>query len=197
MLYLITKTTAALFTAMICWGCGTPPTVVSNTAPQASSPSARGELQFKSPSGWISERPTSSMRVSQYQLPAAEGDAESASLVVYYFGQGQGGSVEANLQRWIGQMQTPDGKPASDNAKTENTTVNGLKVTLLDVSGTYAGSDMGGGGTSQSKPNYRMRAGVIDTPKGAYFIKLVGPEATVARWDQTFQDFVKSAEFKG
>ena len=197
MLCLITKTTAALFTAMICWGCGTPPTVVSNTAPQASSPSARGELQFKSPSGWISERPTSSMRVSQYQLPAAEGDAESASLVVYYFGQGQGGSVEANLQRWIGQMQTPDGKPASDNAKTENTTVNGLKVTLLDVSGTYAGSDMGGGGTSQSKPNYRMRAGVIDTPKGAYFIKLVGPEATVARWDQTFQDFVKSAEFKG
>jgi hypothetical protein len=137
------------------------------------------------------------MRVSQYQLPAADGDAESASLVVYYFGQGQGGSVEANLQRWIGQMQTPDGKPANDNAKTENTTVNGLKVTLLDVSGTYAGSDMGGGGTSQSKPNYRMRAGVIDTPRGAYFIKLVGPEKTVARWDQSFQDFVKSAEFKG
>jgi len=94
-------------------------------------------------------------------------------------------------------MQTPDGKPAKDNAKTENTTVNGLKVTLLDVSGTYAGSDMGGSGTSQSKPNYRMRAGVIDTPKGAYFIKLVGPEKTVTRWDQSFQDFVKSAEFKG
>jgi len=197
MLCLITKTTAALFTAMICWSCGTPPTIVSNTAQQAPASSARGELQFKAPSGWISERPTSSMRVSQYQLPAAEGDAESASLVVYYFGQGQGGSVEANLQRWIGQMQTPDGKPANDNAKTENTTANGLKVTLLDVSGTYAGSDMGGGGTSQSKPNYRMRAGVIDTPKGAYFIKLVGPEKTVTRWDQSFQDFVKSAEFKG
>src|SRR5262245_16493464 len=94
-------------------------------------------------------------------------------------------------------MQTPDGKPTNDSAKTENTTVNGLKVTLLDVSGTYTGSDMGGGGTSQSKPNYRMRAGVIDTPKGAYFIKLVGPEKTVARWDQSFHDFVRSAEFKG
>jgi len=197
MLCLITKTTAALFAAMICWGCGTPPTAVSNAAPQATSSSASGELQFKAPSGWVSERPTSSMRVSQYQLPPAEGDAESASLVVYYFGQGQGGSVEANLQRWIGQMQTPDGKPATDKAKTENTTVNGLKITLLDVSGTYAGGDMGGGGTSQSKPNYRMRAGVVDTPRGAYFIKLVGPEKTVNRWDQSFQDFVKSAEFKG
>ena len=197
MLCLIMKSAAALFTAMICWGCGTPPAVVSNNAPQASSSSSRGELQFKAPAGWISERPTSSMRVSEYQLPAADGEGESASLVVYYFGQGQGGSVEANLQRWIGQMQTVDGKPANDNAKTENTTVNGLKVTLLDVSGTYTGSDMGGGGTAQSKPNYRMRAGVIDTPKGAYFIKLVGPEKTVSRWDQSFQDFVKSAEFKG
>jgi hypothetical protein len=196
MLCLPIKTAVAIFTLIFCWGCGTPPTVVTNNAPQAPTTGARGELQFKAPSDWISERPSSSMRVSQYQLPAAEGDAESASLVVYYFGQGQGGSVDANLQRWVGQMQTADGKP-STNAKTENTTVNGLKVTLLDVSGTYTGSDMGGGGTAQSKSNYRMRAGVIDTPRGAYFIKLVGPEKTVTRWDQSFQDFVKSAEYRG
>lgn len=132
------------------------------------------------------------MRVSQYQLPPAEGDAEAASLVVYYFGAGQGGSVNANLERWIGQMQTPRESP-----KTETTTVNGLKVTLLDVSGAYAGGDMGGGGGAQIKPNFRMRAGVIETPKGAYFIKLVGPEKTVNRWDQAFQDFIKSADFRG
>jgi hypothetical protein len=56
------------------------------------------------------------------------------------------------------------------------------------------GGDSGGGG---NKPNFRMRAGVIETPKGAYFIKLVGPEKTVARWDDAFMSFVKSAEFKG
>ena len=144
----------------------------------------------------MAERPTSSMRVSQYQLPAAEGDTEPASVVVYYFGAGQGGSVDANLERWIGQMQTPDGRPSKEKAKTETTTVNGLKVTLLDVSGAYSG-DMAGGAPAQSKPNFRMRAGVIETPKGAYFIKLVGPEKTVARWDQAFQEFVKSVEFKG
>lgn len=132
------------------------------------------------------------MRVSQYQLPPAEGDAEAASLVVYYFGAGQGGSVDANLERWIGQMQTP-----KDKANTETSSVNGMKVTLLDVTGTYAGGDMGGGGPAQTKPNFRMRAGVIETRKGAYFIKLVGPEKTVGRWDQAFQEFIKSAEFKG
>ena len=186
-----------LCAAALSIGCSTPPTVVSKNEPQTAASSTRGDLKLKAPDGWITERPTSNMRVSQYQLPAAEGDSEPASLVVYYFGAGQGGSVDANLDRWIGQMQSPGGGSSKDKAKTDTTTVNGLKVTLLDVSGTYAGGDMGGGGGgAQSKPNFRMRAGVIETPKGAYFIKLIGPEKTVARWDQGFQDFIKSAEFK-
>jgi len=203
MSYFMTRTSLTLLSAALCLACGTPPTVVTTNAPtapnapQAVAPSSQGgELRFKAPDGWVSERPTSSMRVSQYQLPAAEGDAEAASLVVYYFGSGQGGSVDANLERWIGQMQTPGG--SKEKAKTETTTVNGMKVTLLDVSGDYAGGDMAGGGAAaQNKPNFRMRAGVIETPKGAYFIKLVGPQKTVNRWDQGFQEFVKSAEFKG
>lgn len=186
------KTSAVLLAGALCLACSTPPTIASKNEPQALAPSSQGELRLKAPEGWVSERPSSGMRVSQYQLPAAEGDSEAASLVVYYFGAGQGGSVDANLDRWIGQMQSP-----KDKAKTETTTVKGMKVTLLDVSGAYAGGDMGGGGAAQSKPNFRMRAGVIETPKGAYFIKLVGPEKTVNRWDQAFQEFVKSAEFKG
>lgn len=193
----VIKTSAVLIAGALCLACSTPPTVVSTNAPQASASTSQGELRLKAPDGWVSERPSSGMRVSQYQLPAAEGDAEAASLVVYYFGAGQGGSVDANLERWIGQMQTPDGRPSKEKAKTETTTVNGMKVTLLDVIGAYAGGDMAGGAAAQSKPNFRMRAGVIETPKGAYFIKLVGPEKTVNRWDQAFQEFIKSAEFKG
>src|SRR4030095_1337766 len=191
------KTSAALLGVALSWACSTPPTVVSTNSPQASAPVSQGDLRLKAPPAWVSERPSSSMRVSQYQLPAADGDAEAASLVVYYFGAGQGGSVDANLERWIGQMQTADARPEKDAARTETSRVNGMKVTLLDIAGTYAGGDMGGGGSAQSKPNFRMRAGVIETPKGAYFIKLVGPEKTVARWDQEFQEFIKSAEFKG
>jgi hypothetical protein len=191
------KTSVAILSGIFCLGCGTPPTAAPNNAPQAAASVSQGDLRLKPPEGWVSERPSSNMRVSQYRLPAADGDTEAASLVVYYFGAGQGGSVDANLERWIGQMQPPDGRPSKDKAKTETTTVNGMKVTLLDVAGTYAGGDMGGGGAGQSKPNFRMRAGVIETPKGAYFIKLVGPEKTVARWDQAFQEFVRSAEFKG
>ena len=191
------RASTALLVGIMCLGCGTPPTAAPNNAPQAPAPVSQGDLRLKPPEGWVSQRPSSSMRVSQYQLPAADGDTEAAALVVYYFGPGQGGSVDANLERWIGQMQPPDGRPSKDKAKTETTSVNGMKVTLLDIAGTYAGGDMGGGSAGQSKPNFRMRAGVIETPKGAYFIKLVGPEKTVARWDKAFQEFVMSAEFKG
>jgi hypothetical protein len=136
------------------------------------------------------------MRVAQYRLPRAEGDSTDATLVVFYFGQGQGGSVEANLDRWIGQMQQPDGSSSKSKARTENITVNGMPVTLLDVTGTFTESMMGGAAGQQMQGLARMRAAVIETQKGAYYIKLVGPEKTVNRWDASFMEFVKSAEFK-
>ena len=76
------------------------------------------------------------MRVAQYKLPKAEGDSEDGSLVIYYFGQGQGGSTAANIERWINQMKQPDGSDSKDKAKEENLTVNGLKITSVAVSGT-------------------------------------------------------------
>jgi hypothetical protein len=180
--------------AAVSIACSTPPTVVSKNASPASSSASTGELQFKTPDGWTSEPTSSSMRVAQYQLPAAEGDTEAASLVIFYFGAGQGGSVQANLDRWTGQIQQPNGGSSKDKAKTETLTVNGMNVTLLDVSGAYAGGDMGRA-PAQARGNYRMRAGVIESPKGAYFVKLVGPEKTVSKWDDSFVAFIKSAEF--
>ncbi|MFP5262829.1 MAG: hypothetical protein ACLGJB_13070 [Blastocatellia bacterium] len=155
-----------------------------------------GGLQFKPPAGWNAEQPAGTMRVAQYKLPRAEGDTTDAALVVFYFGQGQGGSVEANLDRWIGQMQQPDGSPSKSKAKTENTNVNGMPVTLLDVMGMYTESMMGGAGGQQIQGLARMRAAVIETQRGAYYVKLVGPEKTVSRWDASFMEFIKSAEFK-
>ena len=79
------KTCAVLIAAVVANGCGSAPVVVSNSGTPAAAPASagqQGELKLKAPDGWQSERPTSSMRVSQYQLPAAEGDSEPGSLVV-------------------------------------------------------------------------------------------------------------------
>jgi len=136
------------------------------------------------------------MRVAQYKLPKDEGDNEDASLVVYYFGASQGGSAQANIDRWISQMQQTDGGASKDKAKTETITVNGLKVMTVDVSGTYTAEMAPGSGTFHNDSNWRLRAAVIETAKGNYFVKAVGPAKTMARWDQSVTDYLKSLEFK-
>src|SRR5579872_7140952 len=86
-------------------------------------------LQWKAPDGW-KNLGSQTMRAATYSVPAAAGDKAGAECVVYFFGQGQGGPVEANIERWKGQFQTPDGKPAA--GKTGVRVVNGLNVTTLD-----------------------------------------------------------------
>lgn len=166
----------------------------TNSSPQTTA--ASGELHFKAPDGWVTEKPSSAMRAAQYKLPKAEGDSEDASLVLYYFGATQGGSAQANIDRWISQIQQADGSSSRDKAKTETMTVNGLKVTTIDVTGTYTAEMAPGSGSTHNDANYRLRAAVIETPKGNYFLKLVGPAKTLGRWEQAYTDYVKSFEFK-
>ena len=156
---------------------------------------AAGQLTFTTPAGWHAQAPTSSMRIAEFALPHADGDGEDAQLVIYYFG-GEGGSVDANLQRWVGQMQQPDGRPSNAVAKKETRSVNGLSVTLLDVSGTYVAEMAPGAVAHNNKPNFRLRAGVVETRNGPYFIKLTGPAKTVGKWDTAYAQFVGSLKFQ-
>jgi hypothetical protein len=198
------KTTISLCAlVVICCGCsknsgtvGTNSTMAQSSSSSARSQTAAGELRYKVPEGWTAEKPTSDMRVAQYKLPKAAGDSEDALLVLYYFGQGQGGSAQANIDRWINQIQQPDGRPSKERAKTETLTINGLQVSTVDVAGNYAGGMSPDSAPANNKSIYRLRAAVIDTPKGSYFVKLTGPEKTVSHWDQAYTDYLKSFDFK-
>ena len=155
-----------------------------------------GELRFKAPAEWVVEVPSSKMRIAQYKLKANTGEGEDASLVLYFFGTNSGGSVQSNLDRWISQIEQPDGSSSAGKAKTETLNVNELKITTIDLSGTYVAETAPGSATKYNKPDFRLRAAVIETPKGAYYIKFVGPVKTVARWDKSFVSYLKSFEFK-
>lgn len=178
----MSKTILPILIALVC--------LVSIAASQQSS------LKFRVPAGWVEEERTSSMRVAQYRLPKVEGDTEDASLVLYYFGQGQGGSTAANIERWVSQIKQEDGSASKDKAKEEQLEANGLKVATVDISGTYVAETAPGSGTLHNKPGYRLRAAVVETPKGSYFVKLVGPEKTVAQWNESFVSYLRSFEFK-
>ena len=190
-----------MISIVCCWACsGSRPIINQGNQNQGNqrvtAQPPQGKLNFKAPDGWVAEQPSSSMRVAQYKLPRADQDSEDASLVLYYFGAGEGGSTQANLDRWIAQMQQPDGSDSKTKSQTKSTAVNGLAVTTLDVTGTYTAEMTPGAGNKQDKSGYRLRAAVVETPRGPFFAKLVGPDATITRWEQSFAAFVGSFDFK-
>lgn len=153
-----------------------------------------GSLGFTPPAAWQTRAAASTMRVAEFVVPKAAGDAEDAEVIVYYFG-GSGGTVDANVDRWIAQMQQSDGSPSSAKATRRSQTVNGLRVSTVDVSGTYIAELRPGSAERHNKPGYRLRAAVVETPRGPYYIKMTGPAKTVAAADGDYQRFVGSVRF--
>ena len=146
-------------------------------------------LKWMTPTGWKTEgaRP---MRAATYTISRAAEDTASAECVVYFFGPGQGGSVEANLDRWKGQVLGPAGKPA--DAKIAKRTIHGLALTTIDASGEYSGM---GGPMAASKSvqnNYRLLGAIVEGPGGNVFIKFTGPAKTIAAHQAEFEQFLNS-----
>jgi hypothetical protein len=156
----------------------------------------QGALQFTAPSSWTPRPSASSMRVAEFAVPRAAGDPEDAEVVIFYFG-GSGGSVDANIERWVGQFRAANGGPVPTPSRTSST-IGGLKVTAIDVSGTYVAEIRPGSPERFNKPNFRMHAAVVETPKGPYFVKFTGPAKTVSRVLDAgeFDQFIKSLRLK-
>ena len=126
------------------------------------------------------------MRAATYTVPASGGDKEDGECGVFYFGPGQGGGIDANLQRWISQFET-QAKP-----QTAKKTVNGLSLTTIDLSGTYLASAGPMSPTKTSKPGYRLLGGIVEGPQGAVFFKFTGPAKTVSANQAAFEKLLAS-----
>ena len=136
-------------------------------------------LRYDVPQSWGRVPAPSDMRAAQYRIAGPTADAsDDAEAVLFFFGAGQGGSTDANLARWYGQFTQPDGKSSKEAAVVTTRTVNGLKVTSVDLTGTYTAQMKAGGGGPQ--PNTRMLVAAIEGPGGPWFLRVVGPAATVA-----------------
>ena len=146
------------------------------------------EYQATVPSGWTPAPPSSSMRLAQYTISAADGSS-AAEVVVYYFGKSQGGTVEANLQRWKGQFSMPDGSPAYENVTRDST--GAFPVTVAEYRGTYA-RGIGAGDEAAAKPGQSLVAVIAETPRGTLFFQLFGATAAVTPQRDVLVSFVKS-----
>lgn len=169
------------------------PATEGSAAPASDRQKVLGPFTLDVPSGWLEQTPRSRMRRAQFALPRAGGDSEDGELTVFYFGMGQGGSTDANISRWIGQVGQPDGSSSRDKAKIRQSQVSGFRMTEVDVSGTLKASNMPGAPQRPARAGYRLLGAVLEGPQGPWFFKLVGPEKTISRWADSFRQFIASA----
>jgi len=126
-------------------------------------------ITWKVPPNWKVAPNPNSMRIATYKVPAADRDNEDAEASV----SRAGGTPEANIQRWLGQFDQ-----AGQDTRAEET-VAGLKVTLVEVSGTYSAGSMMGGAPPAAHPGWSLIGAIVQGRGLPYFFKLIGPQATL------------------
>lgn len=160
------------------------------TVPSGAAPAAQSAgLDFDLPAGWQSQTPESEMRLAQAAIPGPGGPGQ---LAVFFFGPGGGGTVEANIQRWIDQMEPAKGSsPKPETFQTDK----GFKVTWVDVKGTLKPSSMGMG-PAKEQPGSRLLGAVVEGPGGPWFFKVTGPDSTIGGQRDAFLTMLKSVRSK-
>jgi hypothetical protein len=154
-----------------------------------------GKLVLKAPEKWVRREPK--VRIIEHEF-AVEGKKENDPGRVTVMGAG--GSIEQNIDRWIGQFAQPDGSRSKDKAKVEKKKVAGIEVHLVDISGTYKDMPAGpfAGGKTIERNDYRMLAAIIAGGQntGNYFIKFYGPADVVKENEKAFNKMIESLEKK-
>jgi len=130
-------------------------------------------LVMPKPVAWTWQKPSMQFRTLQYAVPAPGGASPAAELIFSVFPAGDGGPIQPNIDRWVGQFRSEGGEPV---APTNQSTVDrdGLRMTRLDLHGSYMGM-----GAAAPRPKSAQLGAIIEAPDGTLFIRLLGAEATV------------------
>ena len=133
-------------------------------------------LKWKAPARW-QEKSASAMRKATFMISGANG--ATAELAVTAFPGDVGGDL-ANLNRWRGQLSLPPVSETEFAGAVTRLTVNGLPVTLADLTG----------GTADSPT--RLLGAMVPHAGATWFFKLTGPPALIAEEKPAFLNFVQS-----
>lgn len=147
------------------------------------------ELNFQRPASWEWIKPSSSMRAAELKVKNSAEGKDPLEVVFFYFGPGNGGGTDANVDRWFKQF-----KEAKDQlqAKTEAATAGEAKhkVTYVQAEGTYlSGPPLG---EKVPKPNYMLQGAIIEHSRGSIFVKLTGPAELAKASAKDFRAMIDS-----
>jgi hypothetical protein len=149
-------------------------------------------LKFEVPKTWKSTPPTKQSRRAELKVEPIEGDDYSAEMIVSAF-PGAAGSVEANLERWQNFFKDEDGK--SPKIESKKVQAKNVEVTRAETSGHYYPASFGGA-IEQDRPGARLLGVIITGEKNSYYIRMVGPDKTMKKLKDDFDEMVKSIKLE-
>jgi hypothetical protein len=145
-----------------------------------------GSFTFEKPAAFKTiATPPGGMRAAQLEIPGAAGKAEA---IFYFFGQGQGGGRQANVDRWLASFQEPKDKL---NSKVETKKVGSGEVTYVEAEGTYLSGMPGQPKTAQV--GSKLHGAILESANGNVYVRMTGPIATVKAADAEFRKMIESA----
>lgn len=155
-----------------------------------------GKITLPAPKDWTTKKPANNIIQYEFVIPKADGDEIDGRVTI----MGAGGSIDANIERWIGQFQSADGKALpKDKTKIEKTKIGGLDVHVVDLIGTYK-DQVGGpfaGGKTTLRDDYRMLGAIIvGGDQGNYFVKAYGPKKTMDGSEEAFKKMLEGLKTK-
>jgi hypothetical protein len=151
-------------------------------------------LRFAVPRAWRRVPTLVENRAAMYTLPAATGDAGDPVFVVSVPAQGQSVKAQDVLEGWYGRFVQSDGRPSAEAAEVTPRTVRDLRVTAVDLAGTYVGAGASSGAQAPGVSGYRLLGAVVEGHGHAWILHLFGPAATVAAGKADFETLLGSLE---
>lgn len=153
-----------------------PVRLVADEKPVAATEKKVGDITLKVPADWKDQPPANRLRLAQFAIPAITGDKDPGELVISFF-EGDGGGVDPNLKRWNDQFTGENKKIKLAQGESPQ----GMYY-FSDVSGTYLkpiGPPIAG--KKEPTPDYRSLGVILQVKgKGNYFLRLTGPDRTIA-----------------
>lgn len=150
-----------------------------------------GPLTGKLPEGWESRPPSSAMRTGEFLIENPEENGLPGLVTVFYFGP-SAGTVEMNIDRWVGQFTQADGAPLTpEMVNRETFESDGMDITMVSFAGKMGASSMGGV-QMHEMAGWMNVSGIVLTPQGPWFFKGTGPEALMTAEKGKFKAMLES-----
>jgi hypothetical protein len=150
-------------------------------------------LKSQVPASW-KQKDGAGMRVMQFTIPKEKGDEHDGEFIVFFFGKGGGGGVDANITRWKGMITPPAGKKIDDIAKIDKAKIGEIPVTILDMQGEYTHKTrpFDPNDAGEKRENYRMIGIIIESPNGPFFVRVTGPAKTIEANKKAIDSWIKN-----